>query len=315
MAHLKKDFDFHKSFNNKYYNHSYINYLINNKVKFQMNKYDLYLKKFVVGTIEFIIQLNNSIARRGKKEQNIEDIRKLYDASINNDRYIYGRAETISDMFNGIKYDEITNDIEREIYHILEQIIYWKENFDKDYDRFKDFIFDTITMFDTKRYLLEVGNGIYYNRSVRDNINKKYYCSILGNKGYEKFKQVYYSRVYLNTKDKSKTFEMICDMLIIIADVYNDLIDKEYANAYEILDTYIKDNSMKEGCKDIYYVKIYTDLEKILTTFKQKTYTKIIDKLKSIIINENNKYKKYMTFYENIAIDKESLNNGEYYEL
>ena len=72
---------------------------------------------------------------------------------------------------------------------------------------------------------------------------------------------------------------------------------------------------MMKECKDIYYLKIYIDLEKLFATFKQKTYTNIIDELKNIIANENYKYKKYMMIYENIAIDKEALNNGEYYEL
>lgn len=315
MPHLKKDFHRRNSFDNKYYNHSYINYLLNDKVKFQMNKYELYLDRFIVSTIDFVIQLNNAIARRGKREHNIEDIKKLYDKPIKNNIYLYYGTKTISEIFKGVKYDELTDDIEKEIYSILEQIIYWKDNFDKDYEKFKDFVFDTITMFDTKKYLLEVGDGIYYNRSIRDNMNKKFYCVALGNKGYEKFKQIYYSMVYLNAKDKAKTFEMVCDILITIADIHNELISKDYDNAYEILENYIKDNVMMKECKDIYYLKIYIDLEKLFATFKQKTYTNIIDELKNIIANENYKYKKYMMIYENIAIDKEALNNGEYYEL
>ena len=315
MPHLKKDFHRRNSFDNKYYNHSYINYLLNDKVKFQMNKYELYLDRFIVSTIDFVIQLNNAIARRGKREHNIEDIKKLYDKSIKNNIYLYYGTKTISEIFKGVKYGELTDDIEKEIYSILEQIIYWKDNFDKDYEKFKDFVFDTITMFDTKKYLLEVGDGIYYNRSIRDNMNKKFYCVALGNKGYEKFKQIYYSMVYLNAKDKAKTFEMVCDILITIADIHNELISKDYDNAYEILENYIKDNVMMKECKDIYYLKIYIDLEKLFATFKQKTYTNIIDELKNIIANENYKYKKYMMIYENIAIDKEALNNGEYYEL
>lgn len=315
MPHLKKDFHRRNSFDNKYYNHSYINYLLNDKVKFQMNKYELYLDRFIVNTIDFVIQLNNAIARRGKREHNIEDIKKLYDKPIKNNIYLYYGTKTISEIFKGVKYNELTDDIEKEIYSILEQIIYWKDNFDKDYEKFKDFVFDTITMFDTKKYLLEVGDGIYYNRSIRDNMNKKFYCVALGNKGYEKFKQIYYSMVYLNAKDKAKTFEMVCDILITIADIHNELISKDYDNAYEILENYIKDNVMMKECKDIYYLKIYIDLEKLFATFKQKTYTNIIDELKNIIANENYKYKKYMMIYENIAIDKEALNNGEYYEL
>lgn len=315
MPHLKKDFHRRNSFDNKYYNHSYINYLLNDKVKFQMNKYELYLDRFIVSTIDFVIQLNNAIARRGKREHNIEDIKKLYDKPIKNNIYLYYGTKTISEIFKGVKYGELTDDIEKEIYSILEQIIYWKDNFDKDYEKFKDFVFDTITMFDTKKYLLEVGDGIYYNRSIRDNMNKKFYCVALGNKGYEKFKQIYYSMVYLNAKDKAKTFEMVCDILITIADIHNELISKDYDNAYEILENYIKDNVMMKECKDIYYLKIYIDLEKLFATFKQKTYTNIIDELKNIIANENYKYKKYMMIYENIAIDKEALNNGEYYEL
>ena len=279
MPHLKKDFHRRNSFDNKYYNHSYINYLLNDKVKFQMNKYELYLDRFIVSTIDFVIQLNNAIARCGKREHNIEDIKKLYDKPIKNNIYLYYGTKTISEIFKGVKYGELTDDIEKEIYFILEQIIYWKDNFDKDYEKFKDFVFDTITMFDTKKYLLEVGDGIYYNRSIRDNMNKKFYCVALGNKGYEKFKQIYYSMVYLNAKDKAKTFEMVCDILITIADIYNELISKDYDNAYEILENYIKDNVMMKECKDIYYSKIYIDLEKLFATFKQKTYTNIIDEL------------------------------------
>ena len=85
--------------------------------------------------------------------------------------------------------------------------------------------------------------------------------------------------VYLNTKDKAKTFEMVCDILITIADIHNKLISKDYDNAYEILENYIKDNVMVKECKDIYYSKIYIDLEKLFATFKQKTYTNIIDEL------------------------------------
>ena len=72
MPHLKKDFHRRNSFDNKYYNHSYINYLLNDKVKFQMNKYELYLDRFIVSTIDFVIQLNNAIARCGKREHNID---------------------------------------------------------------------------------------------------------------------------------------------------------------------------------------------------------------------------------------------------
>lgn len=315
MPHLKKDFHTRKVFDNKFYNHSYINYLLNNKVKFEMNNGDLVLDRFIVDTIDFIIRLNNAICRRGTKEQNIADIKALYNRPIKNDIYTYYGTKTISEIFNNTKYDELTHDIEKEIYSILEQIIYWKDNFYKDYDKFKDFVFDTITMFDTKKYLLEVGNGICYNRSVRDNANKSFYCIAIGNKGYEKFKQAYYSMIYLNAKDKAKTFEMVCDILIVVADTYNELINKEYSNAYEVLNNYIKDNTMMKECKDIYYAKLYIDLEKILTTFNQKTYTNILTELKSIMLNENYKYKKYVVIYEKIAIDKELLNNGEYYEL
>ena len=98
MPHLKKDFHRRNSFDNKYYNHSYINYLLNDKVKFQMNKYELYLDRFIVSTIDFVIQLNNAIARREKKEQNIEDIKKLYDTPIKNENYLYYGTKTIDEI-------------------------------------------------------------------------------------------------------------------------------------------------------------------------------------------------------------------------
>ena len=80
-----------------------------------MNNSNLCLDKFIVHTIDFTIQLNNAIARRGKKEQNIEDIKKLYDTPIKNEIYLYYGTKTIDEIFKGVKYDKRTNDIEKEI--------------------------------------------------------------------------------------------------------------------------------------------------------------------------------------------------------
>lgn len=314
MSHLKKDFTFHKLFGNKYYEHSYIAYLCNHKTRYTMNS-GLSLDRYIVITIDFIIRINNAICRRGIVEQNKKDIKELYSTPLNLEIYKYYGTRTIVEIYNNVKSDEITGDIKQEIYDILRQVIEWKDKFENNYDDFKDFIFDTMKKIDDEHYTYLVGENIIYDRSERDNADKSYYCIVLGRIGYERFKKVYYSKVYINAKEKSKVFEQVCDLLITIGDVYNEMINKEYDNAFDILKNYIDDNEAMKDCKDIYYAKMYVDLQKLKDLFHHKQHTTIIKELKSIIINEITKYKKDLLLYENIAIDKDTLNNGKYYEI
>ena len=44
-------------------------------------------------------------------------------------------------------------------------------------------------------------------------------------------------------------------------------------------------------------------------------HTEAIKKIGAIIQNENNKYKKDVVLFEKIAIDEETIENGQYIEL
>ena len=59
MAHLKKDFPFHKVFDNKYAEQSYIAYLSKNKRKYVMNSQD-FVERYIVITIDFIFRVNKN---------------------------------------------------------------------------------------------------------------------------------------------------------------------------------------------------------------------------------------------------------------
>lgn len=311
---LKKNFSRHILFDNKYAEQSYIAYLSKGKRKYIMNSSD-YVERFIVFTIDFIFRINNAICRRGLVENNKEDIRKLYDTPKDVEKYSYYTKMTVNDVYNDIKRYKLTNEYEQEIFDMLEKVVNLKDKLFTNYDDFKSGIYELVKTIDDKHYTWIVGENIIYNRSIRDNESKKYYCAVIGQKGYKRFKTIYYNNVYLETRIKKITFEQVCDLLIVIADTYNELIIKEYDNASDIINDYIKNNADMFNCKDIYYAKIFMDLKKIsllLQTDKQKDVVKL---MKDIIQSENKKYKNDFLLYENIPIDENAIEQGQYIEL
>lgn len=311
---LKKNFSYHILFDNKYAEQSYIAYLSKGKRKYIINSSD-YVERFIVFTIDFIFRINNAICRRGLVENNKEDIRKLYDTPKDVEKYSYYIKMTVNEVYNDIKKHKLTNEYEQEIFDMLEKVVNLKDKLFTNYDDFKSGIYDLVKTIDDKHYTWIVGENIIYNRSIRDNESKKYYCAVIGQKGYKKFKTIYYNNVYLETRIKRITFEQVCDLLIVIADIYNELIIKEYDNTSDIINDYLKDNTDMFNCKDIYYAKIFMDLKKIsllLQTDKQKDIVKL---MKDIIQSENKKYKNDFLLYENIPIDENAIEQGQYIEL
>lgn len=311
---LKKNFSHHILFDNKYAEQSYIAYLSKEKRKYIMNSSD-YVERFIVFTIDFIFRINNAICRRGLVENNKEDIRKLYDTPKDVEKYSYYTKMTVNGVYNDIKRYKLTNEYEQEIFDMLEKVVNLKDKLFTNYDDFKSGIYELVKTIDDKHYTWTVGENIIYNRSIRDNERKKYYCAVIGQKGYKRFKTIYYNNVYLETRIKKITFEQVCDLLIVIADTYNELIIKEYDNASDIINDYLKNNTDMLSCKDIYYAKIFMDLKKIsllLQTDKQKDVVKL---MKDIIQSENKKYKNDFLLYENIPIDENAIEQGQYIEL
>ena len=311
---LKKKFSYHILFDNKYAEQSYIAYLSKGKRKYIMNSSD-YVERFIVFTIDFIFRINNAICRRGLVENNKEDIRKLYDTPRDVEKYSYYTKMTVNDVYNQIKKCKLTNEYEQEIFDMLEKVVNLKDKLFTNYDDFKSGIYELVKTIDDKHYTWIVGENIIYNRSIRDNESKKYYCAIIGQKGYKRFKTIYYNNIYLETRIKKITFEQVCDLLIVIADTYNELIIKKYDNASDIINDYLKDNTNMLNCKDIYYAKIFMDLKKIsllLQTDKQKDVVKM---MKDIIQSENKKYKNNFLLYDNISIDENAIEQGQYIEL
>ena len=75
MSHLKKDFKYHKLFDNKYSEQSYIAYLSKGKRKYVMNSSD-FVDRYIVITIDFI--LNNF----GNENKTIEEKASIKDSPL-----------------------------------------------------------------------------------------------------------------------------------------------------------------------------------------------------------------------------------------
>ena len=314
MSHLKKDFKYHKLFDNKYAEQSYIAYLSKNKRKYIMNSSD-WVDRYIVVAIDFIFRVNNAISRRGLEKNNIADVKELYSKEINDGVYYYYGKSNIKKIFNRIKADELDNEYKVEIYDMLKLVLDWEDKIESDYKEFKEVIFNLVKTIDDKHYTWVVGENIIYNRSVRDNVSKSFYCVVLGDNGYKRFKKSYLDKVYVEPKDKKKLLEQVNDMLVAIADVYNELVNKRFDSANQILNDYIQANETMLGCKDIYYAKVYVELLQVLKLLGNNKHTEAIKQIGAIIQNENNKYKKDVVLFEKIAIDEEAIENGQYIEL
>ena len=218
-------------------------------------------------------------------------------------------------MFKKVDVSDVDNDFKQEIYDMLKTIVEWEDKFENDYKEFKEVIFNLVKTIDDKHYTWVVGENIIYDRSVCDNVSKSFYCVVLGDNGYKRFKKSYLDNVYVEPKDKKKLLEQVNDMLVVIADVYNELVNKRFDSANQMLNDYIQANETMLGCKDIYYAKVYVELSQVLKLLDNNKHTEAIKQIGAIIQSENNKYKKDVVLFEKVSIDEEAIENGQYIEL
>lgn len=198
---------------------------------------------------------------------------------------------------------------------MLKTIVEWEDKFESNYKEFKEVIYNLVKVIDDKYYDWCVGENIIYSRSARDNVAKSFYCITLGDDGYKRFKRAYLDKVYVEAKDSKVLLEQVSDMLVLVADVYNDLINKHFESANQVLKDYIEEHKTMVSCKDIYYAKVYVELSQVLKLLNNNNHTEVLKQLCAIIQNENNKYKKDVVLFEKIAIDEEAIENGQYIEL
>lgn len=314
MSHLKKDFKYHKLFDNKYAEQSYIAYLSKGKRKYVMNSSD-FVDRYIVITIDFIFRVNNAICRRGLEKNNILDIKELYKKPIREWTYFYYGTKIIGQIYRRIDESIIDNAYKQEIYDMLKTIVEWEDKFESNYKEFKEVIYNMVKVIDDKHYDWCVGENIIYSRSARDNVAKSFYCVVLGDNGYKRFKKSYLDKVYVEAKDKKVLLEQVSDILVVIADVYNELINKHFDSANQLLKEYLEEHKMMISCKDIYYAKVYFELSQVIGLLDNNKHTEAIKKIGAIIQNENNKYKKDVVLFEKIAIDEKAIEDGQYIEL
>lgn len=276
-----------------------------------MNSNWIYLR--VAKPIDFIIRCNNIIGRRQKELENIKDLHALYNKPIGeityNDDYskypIEKHQWTLSEKEKGIEHVV-------KLHEMLDKIIDWKFKFEDDYDGFKDFIFDSLKYIDDNKLTYIMGENIMYPRSVSDKVTKKYYCYVIGQNGYNKFKEYYTSIVCSDNIDD--LVDDITNLLITISDIYNELVSKNIESAKVLLQDYLDDNVFFK-CLDIYYLKIFDKLKQFSYQFDDMTNTELIQYLKDIIVSENYKYSKQFLLYENVMIDEQSLEETDYIEI
>lgn len=318
MAHLKSEFKYHKIFDNKYAEQSYIAYLTRGKK--YLNRLDSWndrantMNRHVIKPIDFIIRCNNVIHSRKPKKQNIEDIRELYNREFYECAYLYYYSKyEITHYRWTLSEKEKQNKYVVKIHQIMEEIAIWKNDFENNWEGFKDFIYDSIKYIDDNHLTYIVGENIAYPRSLRDNVMKKYYCLLIGANGYDKFLKYYKSIVGKNVNINNLVDQISC-LLITISDVYNMMISKDI-QSIELLEKYLDENKDMESCIDIYYQRIYQDLSDFITKKNKMIMTEQIHFLKSIIISENKKYTKEFILYENISIDENGIDDIDFIEI
>ena len=84
---------------------------------------------------------------------------------------------------------------------MLKTIVEWEDKFENNYKEFKEVIFNFVKTIDDKHYDWCVGENIIYSRSARDNVAKSFYCVVLGDNGYKRFKKLYLDKVFYRKKD------------------------------------------------------------------------------------------------------------------
>lgn len=301
MSHLKKDFKFHKLFNNKYADQTKLAYMCRENKKY-IPRSGEYIPTFVIATIDFIIKCNNNICRRGDVITAIANIKNDYE--YNKAIYGYTWIKPISKYYDVEIEEKYDFETTRQIRAILDKIRYWEDKFETDYEGFKDFIYDTIKWFDTENFdwVFADGEDIIYDRSIRDKESKRLYCTLNNEKVIKRFKNEYFSYVFVDSKDKAKLYNQISFMLITISDINNYIITKEYGMAIELLEDFFSDNNKMKSCIDIYYVKVFDLLYEVYELLKQGKNQDAYTKLKKIVDKENSKYTDVILF-EHTAID------------
>lgn len=229
---------------------------------------------------------------------------------LNNDSY--SKYQITSYRWN-LSEEESKDKYVVRVHQIMEYVVKWKDEFENNWDGFRDFIFYSIKYIDDNHLTYIVGENISYPRALRDNTIKKYYCLLIGVNGYDKFLK-YYKSIISKNVDVKKLVDQISCLLITISDVYNSIIVKD-GQSSELLRTYLDNNKDMNSCIDIYYQRIYQDLSSFMNDKDKMTMTEQSQFLKNIIINENRKYTKEFILYENVAIDENSIDDVDFIEL
>ena len=188
----------------------------------------------------------------------------MYDKKYVGDYHYWALDVSIKQLFKKVDVSDVDNDFKQEIYDMLKTIVEWEDKFENNYKEFKEVIYNMVKVIDDKHYDWCVGENIIYSRSARDNVAKSFYCVVLGYNGYKRFKKSYLDKVYVEAKDKKVLLEQVNDILVVIADVYNELINKHFESANQLFKEYIEEHKAMIGCKDIYYVKVYIELSKVV---------------------------------------------------
>ena len=320
MPHLKKDFKYHKIFDNKYVNQTYYAYLYRNNKPF-IPRGDSFLPYHAYIVNDFIIYCNNNICRRGSIENSKEKIKKDFEYikkqrfylsldtyySYPSDKNNEGDLIAIAEL---IESDKNNNPTRKRQAELIRKVYYWYDNFEKDFDGFKEFIYDEIKFFDEQHYDWIKEEDFIYNRSIRDNEKKRVYCVINGEQTNNKFKKIYFNNVSVEPKYKGTLYKQISYMLINIADINNLFVNKEFEKAKELMNDYIDDNMNMSSCYDIYYRKVFENICDIVDNYNKKNDSHYaFNEIQKIIAKENEKYKNDIILFKEVAID---LSKNEY---
>ncbi len=316
IHHQKNEFTYHKRFDNKYIEQTYIAYLTRGKkylLRLDSWKDSKKMNYNIITPITFVILCNNAIHSRKPKEQNIKEVKQLYTNEYSKYDNLFYSKKPLENHCWTLTEEESKNKYVVKLHQMMDDIIYWKDKFENDWVGFRDFIFDSIKYIDDNKLTYIVGENIAYPRVISDKMTKKYYCLLTGAKGYKTFSN-YYSNIISNNVPSDQIVNQISGLLITISDLYNSLISKDIESFNETINSYLDNNDM-DSCLDIYYRRIYENIKDFSKKMNDMTITDRLHFLKEIITNENKKYSGNFILYENIIIDESSLDEIDYFEL
>lgn len=279
MAYTKTNF--HKKVVNSAngMNNSFYLYMINNeKLSYNYN---------IARLFNYFIMANNILHRRGSKKQKIKDILDFVNSK-----------KTYNEIFNIFKNLKRTTKSENYMDdYAFEQcliVLFECQNITEDtFDYIVTKVNIIINYLDSIHFDWVVEGNIIYDRNPYTRTIRTYSLTINNNDDFEVFKETYKKMICVDDVLFDKLIEQCFDFYSTLEIIVNSIVNNDYDDAYETLESYLQNSKDMKEFEDIYVRANYMKLLTIKEYLKSGYYTKANQELRKIIESENYKFRKH----------------------